>query len=481
MKKSILYSTLLLLLVLACDLTDSDSGITISGVVVDEVSGNTVADATVSITMPQSLQQSTTTNDSGVFTFQNLELEEDANITLQISKDDYNDAFAQVSATPDRDVSVSTVQLRPFQAGGGDNGDDNGDGGGYVPGTSAGAASIILTNITESSVNVRETGGIINSAISVQVQDSSGRALDLSNSVDVEFRILQGPDDVTLSPETVSTNASGIATTNLSSGFTAGVVKIEARVNRSDFPNLVIRSTPIPITIHGGFPDEDHSSIYLAGDANCPGFEFVGECTRIGVLLGDKFSNPVKEGTAVYFNTTGGVIQGSGTTHTDSDGFVEVSLLAGNPFPNHPEYGEGYATVTATTIGEQDQYIEQQALVLLSGQTANIQLDPENFDIPNAGSQIFNLTITDQNGNPMPRGTTIDLDISDGLDVDGDDNLEVPNALFGGEGITEFSFILLDADIDEDNQVNALIRVTVETPQGGKTEKTFFGTRAKFN
>lgn len=218
-------------------------------------------------------------------------------------------------------------------------------------------------------------------------------------------------------------------------------------------------------------------------DINCPGLGYVGLCTSVGVLLGDKFSNPVKQGTAVYFNSTGGVIQGSGAGHTDANGFVNVDVFAGNPYPVHPTLGDGYATITATTVGEEDQNIVQEVTVLFSGQPvpSKIQLDPETFDIPNGGSQIFHLTVTDINDNPLPNGTTITLEVSDGLDVEGDDNLEVPNTLFGGEGITEFSFILLDADIDEDNQVDTQVTVIVESPQGGKAQRTFYGTRAKFN
>jgi len=53
--------------------------------------------------------------------------------------------------------------------------------------------------------------------------------------------------------------------------------------------------------------------------------------TAITALLGDKYNNPVDEGTAIYFTTTGGVV--TTDVQTNSSGFAVTSLFSGEPFP----------------------------------------------------------------------------------------------------------------------------------------------------
>lgn len=473
MRKSLLLLLLPLFLLSSCDFTEPDTGITISGVVVHETTGNPVSGAMVEITNPQILQQSTTTNTEGFFFFDGVEFEEDVAITLRVTRDGFNDRFTQINASPGSNITVSNIQLRPS---------GNGDDDGTVPGTSGGAASIILTDISRESINIKETGGIVNSTITVQVQDSSGRAIDLTNAVDVEFRIITGPGgEEVLTPETVRTNSNGFASTSLFSGNIAGVVKIEAKVTRTDIA-LEIKSTPVAITIHGGFPDLAHFSI-VPEIYNFEGYNTIGVPTLITALVGDEFSNPVKPGTAVYFNSTGGVIQGSGIGHTNEDGFTSVTLYSGQPRPNHATFGAGYAVVKAVTVNKDDVEIEVETLVLFSGPPTsdNITLNPATFDIPNAGSQSFTLTVTDSNGNPLPFESEITIEASEGLTLDGDDTFVVPNTLFPGDGVTSFNFVLVDADPDTDNQVDAQITVKITTPGGFSASRTFSGQRAKVN
>ena len=54
--------------------------------------------------------------------------------------------------------------------------------------------------------------------------------------------------------------------------------------------------------------------------------------STIRVLINDRYNNPVPEGTAVYFTTTGGTID-TRTGFTDAQGMATVTLFAGNPFP----------------------------------------------------------------------------------------------------------------------------------------------------
>ena len=90
----------------------------------------------------------------------------------------------------------------------------------------AGAASITLESISETTININETGGTANSVLTFEVQDSSGRAIDIANQVEVTFSISSGPSGGEgLLPESEMTNSAGQVSTNLFSGNTAGVVK----------------------------------------------------------------------------------------------------------------------------------------------------------------------------------------------------------------------------------------------------------------
>ena len=476
MKHPILYSLLSFLIIglflFSCDVTDSDEGVRISGTVVDENTGNPLAGALVEITIPQNLEQNTTSDEDGRFVFDPLDLEEETQITIQVSRDGFNNGFAQVTAQPDRDVSVSNILLRRTS----DNGDDGGgggDGGEPVSGPVGGAASIILSNLSATSINIAESGGVVNSTFTFTVQDSTGRALDLNNAVDVAFNIVEGPGGgEAITPEIARTNSNGAASASLFAGNVAGNVKIEAVVERDDI-GLTIRSSPILLAIHGGFPDQNHFSI-AARTFNFEGFSINGIRNQITVIVGDKFSNPVKPGTPVYFNTTGGIIQGSG--QTNDDGETSVDLISGDPRPP-----TGYATVTAFTFDENNQEITKSIEVLFSGppSNGNITVTPSTFDIPPNGSESFEMIITDINGNPLPAGTTIVVEPAEGMTVEGDVEVAVPNTLFPGPGVTEFTFTARDTD-DESDAVQAVsIVITVTTPQDYTARKTLQGTKAK--
>ena len=58
---------------------------------------------------------------------------------------------------------------------------------------------------------------------------------------------------------------------------------------------------------------------------------WVQKTVNMHVLVGDKYNNPVQEGTAVYFTTSGGVV--STQAFTDDEGWARVKLFSGNPQP----------------------------------------------------------------------------------------------------------------------------------------------------
>ena len=474
----LLFSALLLIFSSACSSGD-DNQVLIQGVVSDNQTGDGIANATVQVTSPQEFSDIfTRSDDTGSFSISDIDVNELTSISLTATATDYNSQSRTVQVAGGDNVTNFDFELSPENNDGG--GDDGGTG---VSGPSAGAAAIILEGITEETINIAETGGIVNTSFTFQVQDSAGRSLDLDNSEEVTFSILSGPNGGEgITPLTATTNANGTVTSNLFSGNLAGVVQIQAEIVRDDI-GLTIRSKPVAITIHGGFPDLDHFSI--AADAyNFEGWSINGNRNPLTVILGDQFGNPVKPGTAVYFSTTGGIIQGSGQGNTDDDGQVTVDLISGDPRPNDAVTGSGgrpgYATVTAKTINGDSQEIEKNVVILFTSSTALISATPTTFDLAPNGGASFTYTVTDINGNPMPAGTQISVEGGEGIEVTGATDFTLGNRLYPGAGSTDFNFSIRDTDEDSNDPADLTIKITVTSPSGEETVyDQISGTRRK--
>ena len=440
--------------------------INITGKVVNSSDNQPISEALVKITSPTELVSETFSDESGEFFFEDVEVDTLVNMTFEVSKEGFVTETVTVSASPEQNLTVPSIAVTSTEV-------DEGDDSGGVSGATGGAAAIVLTSLASEVINISETGGNVNSAFTFEVQDSTGRPIGPQNAVDVNFVITNGPGGAEgISPEVVRTNENGTVTSNIFAGNVAGNLSIEARIERPEV-GLTIRSKPILLTIHGGFPDIEHFSI-AADVFNFEGLAINGNRNPITVIVGDKFSNPAKPGTPVYFNTTGGVIQGSGVT--DDDGEVEVELISGDPRPS-----DGFLTIRAHTFDENDQEIVRTIPVLFSGppSSQNITVTPNSFDIPANGSQRFNMEITDVNGNALPFNTSITVTPSDGMTVDGDVDITIPNTLGSGEGITQFSFTAQDSDEETSERQEVTIRIEVETPGGFTASKTISGFKAK--
>lgn len=473
-----IFSALLLVFSSACT-TDDDDLVLIQGVVSDSQTGDGIANATIQITSPQELSDTFVRSDeNGSYSLTDIEINELTSVSITASATDYNSQSRTIQVAGGDTETNFNFELTPENTGGGGPSD-----GGGVSGPSAGAAAIILNGITEETINIAETGGIVNTSFTFQVQDSAGRALDINNAEEVEFSILSGPGGGEgITPLIATTNANGTVTSNLFSGNIAGVVQIQAEIVREDI-GLTIRSKPVAITIHGGFPDLDHFSI--AADAyNFEGWSVNGNRNGLTVILGDQFGNPVKPGTAVYFSTTGGIIQGSGQGNTNDDGEVTVNLISGDPRPNDAIAGSGgrpgYATVTAKTINGDSQEIEKSVVILFTSSEALISATPTTFDLQANGGASFTYTVTDINGNPMPAGTQFSVEGGEGIEVTGATDFTLGNRLFPGPGSTEFNFSIRDTDEDSNDPADLTIKITVTSPSGEETVyDQISGTRRK--
>lgn len=451
----------------AFDANSPDETITVSGRVINQADSQPIDSAFVQITSPPENAQSTITDSTGQYAFA-VQTATSSSITINASKADFEPITATVNVAPGSDFTGVDLELTSTADQDNDGEDDT------VGGEPAGAAAIVLTSNPVQAINIAETGDVVSSPFTFQVQDSAGRPLNAQRAVDVQFSLISSPgggEEVV--PATVTTNAQGNATATLFSGNTAGAVKLQALIERPEL-GLDIRSTPVLVAIHGGFPDNDHFSISV-DRFNFEGFSINNLRNTITAIVGDKFSNPVKPGTVVSFETTGGIIQGSG--QTDADGVVEVDLISGDPRPDDNITGSGgrpgYATVTATTVDENDNRISKNVNIVFSTSNAQISASPTTFDLSPNGGASFSYTVTDGNGNPMAAGTQISIQAGQGIELSGDANFTLGNNLFPGPGSTDFRFSIRDTDDESNEAADLTIQITVTSPSGNVT--TFSG------
>lgn len=325
------------------------------------------------------------------------------------------------------------------------------------PGT---PAYIQLQSVTPQSIQVQATGGTEVANLTFVVRDSAGRPISLDFQAGVRFSLAVQPDGgERLTTRQDATNNNGEASVSLISGTKAGVVQVVAEIEGEGGDTL--RSKPVAVTIHGGFPIDRNFDIYPA--------QFNHSVTNadaipIGATVGDRYNNPVKVGTAVYFTTNGnGIIEGS--ILTDGQGRGSVNL-----YPTNAGVGD-VITVRAETANRQGERIYARTGVFFSG-IPQIEVAPAAAIL----NQTYQLTVTDQQGNPLAPGTTITV-VAEGTQVQatgntnvtlGDPGFDSNGDIRVGPGITEFTFRTA-ADPDPENPLPPVletITITVSGPNG---------------
>jgi len=468
------------LAIASCDSAGDEDAI-VSGQVSDANTGDPIPNATVAITSPEEFSDNfTRTDDVGNYTLDGLNVNDVANLTIIASATDFNSLNRSLTLTPEAVEDNFDFELTPE---GSDSGGDDDGGDDQVSGEPEGAAAIILESLSAESINIAQTGGEISSRFTFTVVDSAGRAINSEGSVNVQFSILKGPGGgETVIPANVTTNASGQAVTSLFSGDSAGVVRVRALVERTDI-GLTIVSDPVLVAINGGFPSPDRFFVASA-NTNLEGFGLISGNNSnleydIVASVGDKFGNPVKQGTAVDFRTIGaGIIEGSALTN--SFGTAIVRLRPDGSRPTTDPLGTGFFTVRAKTVDENNDFVTKDLKLLFSTSQANITVNPTTVNIPADGSQSFTYTVTDLNGNPMSAGSDISVSVATGLEASGDVGFSLNDFTTTGPGRTEFGFTVSDTDDENADVVGTSITITVTSASTGSTTSlTIQGTRAK--
>jgi hypothetical protein len=466
---TILFSSILIILVMvsiqSCKQGDevvnssssSGNGLTtkksvISGQVINNSTGIPIDSALVQI-IGSSINISLLTDSKGKFS-DTIETSSNTNLAIYVSKSGYVLDTTTIYVTAGVDYTIPTIRLSVYSSTG--------------TKASGNPVSIYLYSQSTNSIGVQGSGSVETATITFVAVDSSGSPIDLDHSVNVDFSFGSRPNGgEVISPSVVSTNDLGLASANVTSGTKAGSVQIYAALELS---GKKIYSMPVAISIFGGLPDYSHFSVAPAL-RNFPGYNIFGLIDVISAYVGDKYGNPARPGTSVYFTSTGGIIGGS--ANTSALGVGSVSLLSAAPQPIDATYGAGFATITASTANENQNTISTNTLVLFSGIALIKDLSPSTFNIPNGGSQSFSYTVCDQNQNPLAGGTAISITL-DGPSVaaQGDIQLTLPDTQ--SKDWTHFNFLVYDSS--DTTNVEKPITITISvTGQNGSAKTSISG------
>lgn len=424
---------------IGCDSTgDEDSGgvVTLTGRVLNIETNNPVPGAFIRV-LPFDLLYET--DEEGAYSI-SVEIDSTMELQLSASANGFTSDGAAILALAGRVIDVPTLRLRQVAE---------------TDPVSGAVSNLLLLSQSEQSIGVKESGSQEVAEIVFQAADSLGRPIVLDHAIPVRFKFGAQPGGGEfLSPAEGRTDNNGQVSVNLSSGTRAGVVQIIAE---TEADGRIIRSKPVAVSIHGGLPDQAHFSLGPER-FNFPGLLAYGIQNEISVIVGDKYGNPARPGTSVYFTTNHGVIEGS--TITSNTGQGSATLLSANPIPD-----DGIAVVTATTADENQQIVTAQIPVVFSG-TPVVSVTPSHAQL----GQTYRLSVRDGNGNPLVAGTTISVR-AEGTKVKavGNTNVVLGETAFAdfnsdgdildyedvlrGPGITEFTFRAVDdLRIDEEGE-----------------------------
>lgn len=378
----------------------------------------------------------------------------------------------------------------------------------------------ILLSADPNFIWVKETGNIDQTIISATVLGVNNEPL--GNDIKVKFYIMNSPGGgESIEPSSGSPSESnviptinGIAQTTIRSGIRSGTIQIKAVL--VDFPdilsqttNIVIRSGPPYMWID---PNDANNVIPHTTLAVDPGKHNVGfanpiQGINVSIYFGDKYNNPIEEGTAVYFTTTGGIITSDALTN--DIGKASVILQNIHPFPylvsNDPnqltslripnpnnemlmldidipdfEGGEiinsimttnendGMAIILAYTWG-QDQNgnhikVWTAGGVIFSSAIARFDAVTNKTELGVGETATIYIRLYDIHGNPVAAGSS--LTVSSNAGELSDTNL-MPSADRYGFGTTYFSVSLTNTlNPEEDDPTTAVVKIELNSPNG---------------
>jgi len=316
--------------------------------------------------------------------------------------------------------------------------------------------AILLDSLRYDAINVQGSGDPEAATMVFRLYDANGVPIAGDRPTEVAFELVATTDGggEYLYREKDTTDAWGRVRTTLNSGTRPGVTETIASIVGS---SPLVESQVVPVAIRSFLPHPDHLTI-AADTLNIAGLCYVGWTDTMYAYVYDQFSNPVTEGTAVYFSTNYGGVTGSDVT--DSLGVAKAIFTSQAP---HPYPTEGLVTITAQTADSLGNRITAQTNIRLSTCLANISVDPETFTIGNGEFLSFTYEVSDAYGNPLMAGTHIEVTTTNGA-LAGDIDFYLPDVI---SGHTTFQFYLGDANTGEEYPPDpTFVTITVTGPNG---------------
>ncbi|MDZ7342407.1 MAG: hypothetical protein ONB27_13705, partial [candidate division KSB1 bacterium] len=297
-------------------------------------------------------------------------------------------------------------------------------------------------------------------------------------------------------------------------GTRSGTVQIQAEL--VDYPqvvaqttNIVIRSGPPYMWINPANANDviPHATLAIENGKHNVAFGNPIQEIKITGYFGDKYNNPVEEGTAVYFTTTGGFITSDALTN--NKGQTSVILQNVNPFPmlvsqdpnqltalnipnpnvdtlklnvSIPDFegglvfnsngtfyeNDGVAVLLAYTWG-QDQngkpikvWATAQVVYSVGVKVFDVRCDSTELKVGNSAT--IRIRLYDSNGNPVAAGSSLTVTTSAG--ELSESNL-MPSADRYGYGQTSFQVSLKNnLDPTKDKETVATVKIKLDSPNG---------------
>jgi len=218
------------------------------------------------------------------------------------------------------------------------------------------AGSISFVSAVPPTIGLKGMGGLgiqEASRVTFKVVDTSG-AVKPNQAVNFALNTTVG--GLSLSTLSGSTGADGTVSTIVQAGVVATPVRVTATTTVG---NIVLSTQSDQLVVSTGVPAQDGFSVSRVNQ-NPEAWDIDGVTTAVTARLSDHFHNPVPDGTAVYFTTSGGSIEPSCLT---VKGACSVNWTSQNPRPLGPgqisplvttgALKNGRAVVLAYAIGEE--------------------------------------------------------------------------------------------------------------------------------
>ena len=210
------------------------------------------------------------------------------------------------------------------------------------------AGSISFVSASPATIGLKGMGGAgieEASKVTFKVVDTSG-APKANQAVNFVLNTTLG--GLSLSAASGSTDADGTVSTIVQSGIVATPVRVTAS---TIVGGTTLRTQSDQLVVSTGVPAQDGFSISLA-NMNPESHNTDGVTVAVTARLSDHFHNPVPDGTAVSFTTSGGSIEPSCVT---TAGVCSVNWTSQDPRPTVATGASrnGRAVILAYAIGEE--------------------------------------------------------------------------------------------------------------------------------